>query len=273
MPKYTVTDYFDVWGNAVDGYEVNNQSSGPEVMIRGEATDEQFVKALIEAGALAKNALALFEDGELMVGDDGGDGIEISERETAWSRQEGHGDTAYVEDSDAYLAEDYTPEQVAAEEGEGEPDDYAVVVGHRPILGLHPEYNELDAKPFWRDVVETYGERFVGDRPGAHEAVLELRAAPEKLEGHRKTPVKGHKSYGVLKVEAHVDGEYFGTFDFPDDFENDTPLGLAVHGGVVALEEGGDVDIQELKVALDVFMDRGGVGAPAFLKVKPYEAR
>ena len=66
MAKYEIYDY-DVWGNPKDGYEVNDvYSTGIEIEIPDEATDEQIIKQLKNVGFLRKglHARSFSIDGE-----------------------------------------------------------------------------------------------------------------------------------------------------------------------------------------------------------------
>ena len=46
---YTLINYFDVWGNAEDGYEVNNQCvEADDVVITEDATDEDIIDFLYQ---------------------------------------------------------------------------------------------------------------------------------------------------------------------------------------------------------------------------------
>lgn len=263
---YEVIDYFDVWGNPVSGYDVNDQRRAGEISVRATVDrrspsqpdpyddDRRIVEAMIEAGHLGKQALEYFDSGILQV-ESPGDFIEISETEEGWINLE---EGTWVD-----RPVTFTAEEVAEAEDDGyTAANYELRADQKPLFGLHSIDSDDDAKPFWRDLVETYGEHFEGEQKP--QATLELRANPEKME--RKT----RSGKGVLRVESHVDGEYFGTFNFPDQFHDDTQIGIAADGGIVALEPDGDVELQELKVALDAFLERGGVGAKEFLKVKPY---
>ena len=48
--KYQLIDYFDVWGNPEDGYEVNNLSREFNVILPHDATIEDVITALICKG-------------------------------------------------------------------------------------------------------------------------------------------------------------------------------------------------------------------------------
>lgn len=49
MITYQVTT-FDVWGNAEDGYDINNVFSAGKIEVEDDATTEQIWSALCEAG-------------------------------------------------------------------------------------------------------------------------------------------------------------------------------------------------------------------------------
>lgn len=55
--KYTITDYFDVWGNPLDGYQVNDARSAGTIDIADNATDADIIRALKERGLLAETAV------------------------------------------------------------------------------------------------------------------------------------------------------------------------------------------------------------------------
>ena len=71
MSKYKLIDYFDVWGNAEEGYEVNNLCTAiEEVEIPLDAVAEDIIRILKEVNYLHEEAeTALFEvvgDGEMI---------------------------------------------------------------------------------------------------------------------------------------------------------------------------------------------------------------
>ena len=77
MNTYTLINYFDVWGNEVDGYEVNNQCvEAEDIVIADDATDADIINYLQLAGYLNTNDASLFEV------EDNGDFIEIFAKET-----------------------------------------------------------------------------------------------------------------------------------------------------------------------------------------------
>lgn len=74
---YELINYFDVWGNEVDGYEVNNQCvEARDIQIADDATDDDIINYLQLAGYLNTNETSLFEV------EDNGDFIEIFAKET-----------------------------------------------------------------------------------------------------------------------------------------------------------------------------------------------
>lgn len=66
--KYTLINYFDVWGNAKDGYEVNNQCVVERgIFISDTATDKEIANFLESAGYLNTSDLrkvTIVYDGE-----------------------------------------------------------------------------------------------------------------------------------------------------------------------------------------------------------------
>lgn len=74
---YTLINYFDVWGNEVDGYEINNQCvEAKDIVIADDATDADIINYLQLAGYLNTNDTSLFNV------EDSGDFIEIFAKET-----------------------------------------------------------------------------------------------------------------------------------------------------------------------------------------------
>lgn len=68
---WTLIDYFDVWGNAEDGWEVNNQSvEFDDIYIDPSTTDEELVDYLKSIGYLAKHVktsdLEIYDDGDMI---------------------------------------------------------------------------------------------------------------------------------------------------------------------------------------------------------------
>lgn len=80
MPLYEVQS-LDVWGNAHDGYEVNDRRSRGLLYVRpgGEMGGDDVVTGLIEAGHLNPAAEAAFRAGTLVLNSTGDGTIEISE--------------------------------------------------------------------------------------------------------------------------------------------------------------------------------------------------
>lgn len=54
--KYLLIDYFDVWGNQEDGWEVNDLKKFGTVYIKDNATDEEIIDHLISIGYLVPEA-------------------------------------------------------------------------------------------------------------------------------------------------------------------------------------------------------------------------
>lgn len=52
MEKFRVIDYFDVWGNTEDGWDVNNLCEAGEVEIEDTSNSQQLLNAAIEIGML-----------------------------------------------------------------------------------------------------------------------------------------------------------------------------------------------------------------------------
>jgi hypothetical protein len=70
MLKYRLVNYFDVWGNDKDGYEVNNLCEEGFIEVDENAKNEDLVKALKEFGFLAShvrmNMLDIWNDYEFI---------------------------------------------------------------------------------------------------------------------------------------------------------------------------------------------------------------
>lgn len=53
MSKYTLVNYFDVWGNEKEGYEINNLCNEVEgITITDDATEKDVLKYLVQIGFL-----------------------------------------------------------------------------------------------------------------------------------------------------------------------------------------------------------------------------
>ena len=62
MATYTLINYFDVWGNEEDGYEVNNQCIEVEdVVIADDATDQDIIDYLFNNEYLRDDDVSLYE--------------------------------------------------------------------------------------------------------------------------------------------------------------------------------------------------------------------
>ena len=54
---YKLIDYFDVWGNETDGYEVNDKiDTNITLEIPYDVTDEELISKLVNVGFLGNNA-------------------------------------------------------------------------------------------------------------------------------------------------------------------------------------------------------------------------
>ncbi len=77
MATYTLINYFDVWGNEEDGYEVNNQSvEADDVVITDDATDQDIINFLFQHEYVTDDDISLYEI------ENNGDFIEIYVKET-----------------------------------------------------------------------------------------------------------------------------------------------------------------------------------------------
>ena len=75
--RFDLYNYFDVWGNTEDGWEVNNLCKEFEdLVITDDATDQDIINCLYDIEFINTNDLSLFEI------EDMGEMIEISEKET-----------------------------------------------------------------------------------------------------------------------------------------------------------------------------------------------
>lgn len=76
MKTWSLINYFDVWGNAKDGYEVNNQCiEFADLVIADDATDKDILNYLKEIGFLTTSDMR-----KLMI-ENLGDYIEISKKD------------------------------------------------------------------------------------------------------------------------------------------------------------------------------------------------
>lgn len=56
MSKYTLIDYYDVWGNSEEGFEVNNLMRFDNYIdIAENASDDDIIQGLINKGYLTEN--------------------------------------------------------------------------------------------------------------------------------------------------------------------------------------------------------------------------
>lgn len=271
MPVYQVRGDLDVWGNPVDGYEINNQFDKGLLTARADWGDLKFIEALIEAGHLGKHARQMFETEELrlVLEDHHGDLLEVVEHEQAWALQPEGEEPTYLERG---YNQQMSAEEVADAEDEGfAPDSYQLVDAWRPVLVLDeqiPEHEERK-KPFWRDTVLSG----TTDHRLEHRVLsnVELRIDPEapaRARGLKDEP-------GALLVDVWIDGEFFGTREFPFEcgYPRGEALGVAADGGMSVYQPVvyAPSDCKEMEVALDAFWESGGEAPKRYLKVKAYE--
>lgn len=75
--KYELINYFDVWGNAEDGWEINNQCVElRDLVITDGATDKDILNYLVDIGFLVTS------DMRKLVVENNGDMIEIFEKKS-----------------------------------------------------------------------------------------------------------------------------------------------------------------------------------------------
>ncbi len=100
MPIYLVHS-LDVWGNPVDGYEINEERDIGEVYIpvrHEEENDVSIIAALVERRFLSSTAQRAFDDERILIGGAPGDeDIEIFERDTALSAVNEDGEERFIE--------------------------------------------------------------------------------------------------------------------------------------------------------------------------------
>jgi hypothetical protein len=246
MPRYEVSS-LDVWGNAVDGYDVNNQFREGTLLIRPGAGDADLVKALVDNGYLNRAAIGAFVTGDLEVGDNV-DFLEISEPDPTFSAVDENGEARYLDANTRAQAE------AQLQDGEQVED----VQGMRPVLHLELIQGESGAKPFLVKLF-TYDQlyRALHEPRGWYpkSAVVELRAVP------------GKASSKDLLVESWVNGDYYNELEL-GGLEG-AELGIDPNGSVIK----GWTDINsQARVAMDAFLERGGVGLPTFVQIPGVEA-
>lgn len=70
MNKYRLINYFDVWGNEKDGYEVNNLCvEADDLWISDDSTEKEILKFLVQIGFLNtsdRRKVYLMDDGEMI---------------------------------------------------------------------------------------------------------------------------------------------------------------------------------------------------------------
>ena len=172
MPIWTVMT-LDVWGNAAEGFEINNQFRSGEVYIPppppppAPEADHQptILEALIENGDLNSQALREFEANTLQIEE--GDGtIEISETDTELVVENRHGERRWLDYSgtleearELATEEALNPDRDGNLLGEGErPDDITEAEDQRPLLILEAQLThgggpDEDDVALWRTTI------------------------------------------------------------------------------------------------------------------------
>lgn len=88
---WSLYDYFDVWGNAEDGYEVNNQSlEFDDLYIDPNSSDADIVEYLKQIGYFANDVkmsdLEIWDDGEVIEFFRAEDMLPLCRLEKNWNR-------------------------------------------------------------------------------------------------------------------------------------------------------------------------------------------
>jgi hypothetical protein len=88
---YKLVNYFDVWGNSKDGFEVNNLAVVEnEVYISDDSTNKEIVQFLKSIGYFKKtvrmNMLDIYNDGELIEFFQKKDGMPIGRLEVEYCK-------------------------------------------------------------------------------------------------------------------------------------------------------------------------------------------
>jgi hypothetical protein len=298
MPRYEVRS-LDTWGNSVDGYEGNNSHRLGEVFISTEATGAFVVEALIEAGHLNREAVRMFELGDLEL-DDQGDMMELSEAENEWhaipaQHRRGAARELAVANSGRRLlllvpsgeTIIVSPADTAASGGLPEVEVEAILADPDVMDNADLEPNNagdgdariLDAEN--REQAEEQleegeeAEEVVTHRPfmslmmllGRHEAVPFLRqkigSSVLELRVDPKKLVRETKRGTDFEIDTYVDGDFYDTF-----------LLTRIDGEVLGIDKkgeeitGNEELIATAKVAMDAFLERGGEGHSSFVPSK-----
>ena len=69
MEKWKLINYFDVWGNPDDGWEVNNLCEEFDILLPADATHKEILRSLKQARfltAVNKRRFAMEENGEFI---------------------------------------------------------------------------------------------------------------------------------------------------------------------------------------------------------------
>jgi hypothetical protein len=197
---------FDVWGNAAEGFEVNNQFRRGEIYLRPHETALDVVRQLIEHGALLPGAEAALLGGTLTVDLD--EMITVSDVETELAVVTGG-------DGNRWLDVHGTLAQVRARaiedellEGDETPEDIEEVSDDRPILTLWPmwEHDELGPSFYETEIPAQLNVcQFCGQERGGND---ECGGEGEGIcEGYAMVIDPDHHTVPALGVVAHLSSE------------------------------------------------------------------
>ena len=68
--QYELVNYFDVWGNNVDGWEVNNLCVEGIVELKDNATNKDIIQAIVEFGffkpSVTEKDVDIWDDGDMI---------------------------------------------------------------------------------------------------------------------------------------------------------------------------------------------------------------
>ncbi len=228
MPIYEVRS-LDVWGNAVDGYEINDQRRIGEVYLRPTDGDPDVLQPLIDAGLLRN-----LPDDDLQVEISGdGEGIEISELVV---------EDVLIRDEDENVARD--------DNGTRE------VQGERPLLELHRVRlsDGEDADTFWTLEYDGLRDLRGNDYKLIINASFELKKNRWVDGDEPREPIL---SFGILPMFNAGPGEP-DTFDF---YFADKKWRKSIGFDPITSEpfKLSKDQISDMLVALDEFMEKGPV--------------
>jgi len=222
MPMYEIHS-LDVWGNAAEGFEVNNQYRVGEIYLRPHETELDIVRQLIGYGSLKPTAEAALRGGTLTVDRD--DMITVSDVETELAVVTGG-------DGNRWLDVHGTLAQVRARavedellEGDETPEDIEEVSDDRPILTLWPmwEHDELGPSfyeteiPAQPNVCQFCGQERGGNDGCSGEGICEV-LDPESPWTVPALGVVAHLSSEPLMISFVVLGTGAGARVYDDIF-------------------------------------------------------